>query len=200
MTTDYLLHWETTLIILRFGKDPHAKTDFLCAWGGGCWGWLTLPSPTKSRVVGCFWQKLKKSFFLSAPSNGWCLNHKGLLNGTPTPIYLVPLFGGSRYVSIGILVPVLDEKGLHRLFGQNDGGNLWTVSFSTIRQGNLRKKFRYDADREAELLRKKKELIVPWIRHFSEFLKVTASKSPGRNPGKSQKTPPKNWFSGRFSY
>ena len=33
--------------------------------------------------------------YIPAPSTGWCLNPKGLLNGTPTHIHLAPL-GGSR--------------------------------------------------------------------------------------------------------
>ena len=48
-----------------------------------------------------FYQKFENNATnqLPAPSNGWCLNPKGLLNGTPTPIHLAPL-GGSRFTVV----------------------------------------------------------------------------------------------------
>ena len=42
------------------------------------------------------WKQCRQS---TTSSNGWCLNPKGLLNGTPTPIHLAPL-GGSRFTVV----------------------------------------------------------------------------------------------------
>ena len=39
--------------------------------------------------------------YLPAPSKGWCLNPKGLLSGTPTPIHLAP-----RKEGPGIHLPI----------------------------------------------------------------------------------------------